>query len=485
MTMRSRLLLTLLAGALLVLPGCGGSSSSTSAGSVAAEVAGLVPASTPILISIETDPDSDQWQQADALLGRFPGRQRLLDEVGKGLAEEGVDFRGDILPALGDETYVAVLDFEEGEVVGLTKPRDEQKLTELLRESESDAVTRQVNGWTLIADSEEVLDRFENASEKLEDADWFDAAQGRVEESALVTFYANGVAINDALTEVAPAGCDLPEAYGKLEYAAGTLVAEDDGLRVRVAAEGEGVEDLVQGESLLSQIPAGAFAYLGSPGFDTTQFSLGAQLRCALDSEDLGAGLPDVERQLGVSFDDLFELFAGGYGLYVRSGTIIPEVTLLLAPEEEARAVATMDELAEKVTALGGAKLERRQIGETDARELDLGPVTILYGAGDGKVVVSTGAAGFDSLSGEGAKLEDDAGFRDAGEAAGIGDSDDVFAYFDLSQLVELADQLAGLADQDLPPEVRSNLEPLTSFLAWGDLSDPNDVEFGAFLGIR
>jgi len=32
---------------------------------------------------------------------------------------------------------------------------------------------------------------------------------------------------------------------------------------------------------------------------------------------------------------------------------------------------------------------------------------------------------------------------------------------------------------------VRSNLEPLTSFLAWGDLSDPNDVEFGAFLGIR
>jgi len=483
MTMRIRSLFFLVGGALLLV-GCGGGSA-TSTGSVAGEVAGLVPASAPLLISLETDPDSDQWQQADELLARFPGRQRLLDEVGKSLAEEGVDFRGDVLPALGDETYVAVLDFEEGEVVGLTKPRDPEKLTELLRESDSDAVTRQVDGWTLIADSEAILDRFENASEKLEDADWFDAAQGRVEEDALVTLYANGPAISDALTATAPAGCDLPEAYGKLEYAAGTLVAEDDGLRMRFAAEGEGVEDLVQGDSLLAQIPAGAFAYLGSPGFDPSKFALGDQIRCALDAEGPGAGLPDVERLLGVSFDDLFDLFAGGYGLYVRSGTIIPEVTLLLAPEDEARAVATLDELADKATALGGKQPERRRVGEIDARELDFGPVKVLYGTGDGKLVVSTDPDGFEALSSDGEKLEDDDAFRDARAAAGVADGDDIYAYFDLSQLVDLADRLAGLADQDLPPEVRSNLEPLTSFLAWGDLSDPNDVEFGAFLEIR
>jgi len=464
----------------LLLAGCGGTNTSGS-GSSAAEVAGLVPASAPLLIALETDPDSEQWKQADELLSRFPGKQRLLSEVRKGLAEEGMDLQQDILPALGDETYIAVLDFEDGDVVGITKPRDKDKLAELLRESDESTVTREVEGWTLIAETEEVLDSFEAESEKLEGADWFDAAQGRVEEDALVTLFANGPAINDALAEASPEGCDLSEAYGKLDYAAGTLAAEDDGFRMRVAAAGDGIEDLIKGESLLSQIPAGAFAYLGSPGFDSGQFSLGAQLRCGLDAEQL----PDVEQQLGASFDEIFDLFAGGYGLYVRSGTLIPEVTLLLAPEDEARAVATLDELGEKAAALGGAELERRQVGDTEAREINFGPVSVLYGAGDGKVVLSTAAAGFDALTGQGDKLEDDDAFRDAREAAGVGDGDDVYAYFDLRQLTELVERLAGFADQDVPPEVSGNLEPLESFLAWGDLSDADNIEFGAFLAIR
>ena len=464
----------------LLLAGCGGTNTSGS-GSSAAEVAGLVPASVPLLIALETDPDSEQWKQADELLSRFPGKQRLLSEVRKGLAEEGMDLQQDILPALGDETYIAVLDFEDGDVVGITKPRDKQKLTELLRESDESTVTREVEGWTLIADTDEVLDSFEAEAEKLEGADWFDVAQGRVEEDALVTLFANGPAINDALAEASPEGCDLSEAYGKLEYAAGTFAAEEDGVRMRLAAAGDGIEDLIKGESLLSQIPAGAFAYLGSPGFDSGQFSLGAQLRCGLDAEQL----PDVEQQLGASFDEIFDLFAGGYGLYVRSGTLIPEVTLLLAPEDEARAVATLDELGEKAAALGGSELERRQVGDTEAREINFGPVSVLYGAGDGKVVLSTAAAGFDALTGQGDKLEDDDAFRDAREAAGVGDGDDVYAYFDLRQLTELVERLAGFADQDVPPEVSGNLEPLESFLAWGDLSDADNIEFGAFLSIR
>ena len=478
-TMRFRSALLLAAGTLLIA-GCGGDSATTS-GSSAAEVAGLVPANAPLLIALETDPDSEQWQQADELLSRFPGKQRLLDEVRKGLAEEGMDLQQDILPALGDETYVAVLDFEEGDIVGITKPRDKEKFAELLRESDEPTVTREVEGWTLIAESEEVLDAFEAESEKLEDADWFDAAQGRVEEEALVTLFLNGPAIQDALAEASPEGCDLSEAYGKLDYAAGTLAAEEDGVRMRVAAAGDGIEDLLKGESLLSHIPAGAFAYLGSPGFDSSQFSLGDQLRCGLDAEDV----PDVEQQLGASFDEIFDLFAGGYGLYVRPGTLIPEVTLLLAPEDEERAVATLDELGGKAAALGGSALERRQVGDTEAREIKFGPVSVLYGAGDGKVVLSTAAAGFDALTGEGDKLEDDDAFRDAREAAGVGDGEDVYAYFDLRQLTELAERLAGFAEQDLPPEVEANLEPLESFLAWGDLSDPNDIEFGAFLAIR
>lgn len=476
--MRRALLLA--AVVLLAAAGCGGSDTSSSSG--AGEVAAIVPASAPLLIALETDRESEQWQQAEELLNRFPGKQRLLDEVRKGLAEEDVDLDADLLPALGDETYLAVLDFEGGgdNVVVITKPGDKEKFAKLLRESDDPTVTREVGGWTLVAETETALDRLEEG-DRLEDAAWFEAAQGRVEDDALVTLFANGAAIGEALREGIPSDCDLPDAYGKLEYATATIAAEKGGLRAWFAAKGDGVDQLVQGDSLLSLVPAGAFAYLGSPGFDPEQFGLSAQLRCALEGEEV----PDLERELGVSFDDLVDLFAGGYALYVRSAALIPEVTLLLAPDDDARAVATLDELAEKAAALGGAEVERKSVGETEARELTFGPVSILYGAGDGRVVVTTARAGFDALAGEGDKLEDDEGFRSVREAAGVGEDDEVFAYFDLRGLAELIDRFAGFAEQDLPPEVEANLEPLTGFIAWGDLSDPNDVEAGAFLEIR
>jgi hypothetical protein len=468
--------------AMLLVAGCGGSTN-VSSGSSAGEVAGIVPADVSVLVAFDTDRDSEQWQRADELLSKFPGRQRLLDALRDGLADEGVDLEDDVIPALGDETYLAFLDVEAdgGNVVGLTQPRDKAKFEELLRESDEPLVTREVEEWTLVADSEALLDRFTSSSEHLEDADWFTAAQGRVEEEALVTLFVNGPAIYDGLRDAVPDECEVPEEYGKLEYAAGTLAAEDDGVRLRFAAEGEGVEDLLQGDSLLSQVPSGAFAYLGSPGFDTARFPLGAQLRCGLDSQSL----PDVERELGVSFDDVLDLFAGGFAFYVRSATIVPEVTLLLAPEDDALAIETLDTLAEKVAGLGSLELERQRIGDTEARVLDVGPFSILYGAGDGKVVLTTAPGGFDALAGGGGGLEDDEAFKDARDAAGVGDGDEVFVYLDLRELVQLAEILAGLAEEDVPADVRANLEPLESFIVWGDLGDPNNVEFGAFLGIR
>ncbi len=60
-----------------------------------------------------------------------------------------------------------------------------------------------------------------------------------------------------------------------------------------------------------------------------------------------------------------------------------------------------------------------------------------------------------------------------------------MFVYLDLQELIELAEVLAGLSNQSVPADVLENLEPLESLLVWGDLSDPNDVEAGAFLAIR
>jgi hypothetical protein len=257
--------------------------------------------------------------------------------------------------------------------------------------------------------------------------------------------------------------------------------AAEEGVRFRLHAAAEGAEELVTGESLLSHVPVGAFAFLGSRGFDTSLLSLDEQLRCGLESQDA----PDVEEELGVDLDEIGELFAGGFAFYARGGTIVPEVTLLLAPEDEERAVATLDEIFGKAGTLGGSEPQPRRVGDIDARALTLGPVTLLYGAGDGKVVVTLSEKGFDALSPAGDGLEEDESFRDARAAAGVGEGDDVFVYLDLQELVQIGRTVAGLAEEELPREVEENLEPLGSFIAWGDVSDPNDVELGAFLTIR
>jgi hypothetical protein len=474
-------LLPLLVGALLLVTGCGGTA--VTSGSSADEVAGLVPATVPLLAAFETDPESEQWQQADGLLDRFPGRDKLFDALRKELADEGLDVEEDVVPALGDETYLALLDFEDegGDVVVLTQPRDKAKLDALLEESDEPLVTREVDGWTLIAESEAVLDTFTAGGQTLADASWFQDAQARVEEPGLVTFFVNGQAARDALQESLPAGCELPASLGNLEYAAGLLAAEDDGVRLRLAAVGDGVQELLEGESLFANVPAGAFAYLGAPGFDPALLDFQAQESCKAAA---GPAVPDLGNLFGVNAEGLSDLFTGGFAFYAKSAAIIPEATLLLAPEDEAAALATIDELAESLAEWGNLEIQRRQVGDVEARAVALGPVTLLWGAGAGKVVVTTSPKGFDALTGSGDGLDADDDFRSASDAAGVGEGDEVFVYLDVPELIQLAEALAGLSGETVPPEVAENLEPLESLLVWGDRSDPDDVELGAFLAV-
>jgi hypothetical protein len=463
----------------VALAGCGGSETT---GSSATEIAGLIPAGAPLLIAFESDPDSEQWQQADELLSKFPGKSKLLAELRSSAKEEGFDLDQDLLPALGDETYIVFLDFEdEGDnVLFLTKPRDKAKLEQLMKESDDPSVTREIEGWTAVADTDAILDRFAADGEKLENAEWFEDAQARVEEGALMTIFANGAPITKALNEQAIPGCDAPAQQGALRYAAGTLVAQDDGVRFKLAAESEGAPEISQGESLLSRVPSGAFAYIGAPGLDFAGLGYTDQIRCALEQE----GVDELEDMLGVRFEQILDLFAGGYGIYTRPATLIPEVTMLLAPKNATEGVRTLDALAEQAATLLGATPQQRRIGEVDVKQLQLGPVSLLWGENDGTVVVTTARAGIEALTdGGGSLADDDAAFKSAIDAAGAGD-DDVYAYFDLRRLVDLAEDIAGFAEEDLPAEVRANLEPLRSFVAFGDTSDPNNVEVGAFLEI-
>ncbi len=106
------LLLSLLAALALAVAGCGGSEAGGSGAVGTQGLAGaeLLPADTVVYAAIDSDLDSDQWQQVDELLQKFPGRERLISEIRKGLSSEGVSFDDDIEPALGEALYFALLD---------------------------------------------------------------------------------------------------------------------------------------------------------------------------------------------------------------------------------------------------------------------------------------------------------------------------------------------------------------------------------------
>ena len=476
----SRLLpLALLAALALLLSGCGGESSSNAA-AVSADVAELVPADAQLVFALETDPESEQWRRGEALLDRFPGSAALFGGLSRELSDEGLSFEDDVLPAVGDQTYVVVRDVNAKDAVLITQPRDPAKLTELLGKSDEPSATRELNGWTLVAETDEALAAFGEDGESLADADWFADAQDRADEEALVTMLVNGAAVQQAAEAGVSERCATVE-QGELDYAVGTVTAEDDGLRLLLAASGEGAEELVGENTLLEHVPSGALVYLGAPGFDAARLGLTDPLRCALDA----GGPLDAEALLGTSFEDVLDLFAGGFAAWVRPAALIPEVGLLLEPEDEQRAVELIDTLVERAGGFFGVEATTTRVGDIEARELRVGPVVIRYGAGDGRVVITTATSGFDALTGEGGSLEDDEAFRDARDAAGIGDDAEVFAYADIDRVVELLTALAAFGESDLPAEVEANLEPLESVVAWGDLTDPNEPEAGVFLAIR
>jgi len=81
-----RLFSGLLAAAALLAAGCGGTTAQTGAGA-----SSIVPASAPAFLSIDANPNSQQWRTIDALASKFPDKQQALesikDELGIGRIE--------------------------------------------------------------------------------------------------------------------------------------------------------------------------------------------------------------------------------------------------------------------------------------------------------------------------------------------------------------------------------------------------------------
>jgi hypothetical protein len=489
-----RLFFALLAAlAALALAGCGGEETTATSD---AGTATLAPRDAGVWASLDTDRASAQWQALTALLARVPGADAALDDLlAEAVAEDGLDWQEDVLPALGPEVVLVVPGGSE-EAVVLTQPRDEEKLNALAQREEGTAVGEQ-DGWTVVAESQAALDAYQTALEDgslADDPDFEDAVAGLPEE-ALARLYVDGAGIERALARgAAQAGSALPGgatvtgplagSTAGLGTVAAAVTAEADGLRlVALAAPETGAVDTFE-PTLLDRVPADALVAVAFRGGET--------VRRQLDQAGGGALGPQLEQALGLSLDELAGLFAGEGVLYVRPGAPIPEVTIALDGAGE-RGVQAIGRLVRGFGALlpgavAGPALQTETEGGVPVTRLELQQgVAIRWASVDGTLLVTTGAGGIRSFRAGGAKLVDSAAFEQAAADVGFTGETSGFAYADVDALVPLLEGLAdlsGSAPDKSFADVAAALEAMDS-LALDARPDGERVRVEGFLRIR
>jgi len=86
----------------------------------------------------------------------------------------------------------------------------------------------------------------------------------------------------------------------------------------------------------------------------------------------------------------------------------------------------------------------------------------------DGKLVVTDSANALAELKGSVGRLSGDGVFKEAKDAAGLGDGGQGFLFVDLKDALPAIDGFAQLANKSIPADVEQNLKPLRSLLVYG-----------------
>jgi uncharacterized protein DUF3352 len=468
-----------------LLAGCGSSSTTSSSGGSIPAGAKVVRSGVLAFASVDSDTGSDQWQQLDKLAQKFPGRDKAVAQLRQKLsAGHGVDYENDVKPALGPETDVAVVSGGTNastSTVALTQPDDPAKLKALAAKLGGKTVYRAVDdGWYALSNSQEAITQALQGSGPLADDPDFKAAMGKLPGDALTKVYVDGQRLNALVSRSAPSSADT-SALGldKLEYFAAAASAEDDGVRIKGASKGGSAETADFASELLGGVPSDAFAFLGFDGKDTAD-----QIEGLEKNPQAAAAFARVERVIGVSYDQvLSSLLSGEVALYARAGVGIPELTLALAPKDASSALKTLDTIAAHFATRTGGHVESGTQGGHPVKTLNLGNFAVHYGSVDGKVLITTGAAGIADF-GQGDHLSESADFKEAKDAAGMPDSTGGFLYLDVKDALPLLEGLSSLSGRSLPSSTTENLRPLRSVLAWSNVSGETRT-FDAFLEIK
>lgn len=488
-----RSLVLFLALGLVLATGCGGGATGQAGG----EAAGVVPADVALYLSVDTDFEGDQWQTASDLVGKFPdGSEALQDLLANFEQQEGLDFETDVKPALGPEVALVALDFEGNNFVVLTQPPDRAKLQALLAKGQDPTVTAVVEGWTVVAERQEVIDRFEELRGQgmLSDSESFQDAIDGLESDSLVGVYVNGEALDEAArsdSDFSQAGLDAFLPDGRLPSIGGILRAEDQGARLdgRALFAGDvtesGLVSPMFEAKLPDEVPADVLAYFSFNDLES-QFSA---FRDSLSGID-----PDVDRQLGqaeaflgVSLEaDIAPLFAGEGAVYVRRGAPIPEITLLTTVDDEQKALGTLDDLVAGLRQFVPVQEPTRiQIAGVEARQVAIQPpFSLFYAAFDGRLVLTTSRQGIVDLRDDGDRFADEEAFKNAADQAGLPGETTGWGYVNLEETLPLLLGFADAGDVGVPPEAQANIEPLRGLVFWGTAED-RTITFSLFLGVE
>jgi hypothetical protein len=399
----------------IALAGCGGNDTA------AASAIGLAPADAAGYVELDSSLDSDQWQQVQALFDRFPSRPQLVAELDKQLSEEQLQWERDVDPALGDTVAAIWVGKTADDVVWATQPDDEAKLRALVEKLADKADTEyaigELDGWTLVAEREAVIDVLKSGDGELADDDAYQAALEELPDERL--------AFGWVRKEALPA--DLPNL--EFEWLAGAIEARDDGAAATFVERLTSAAGNSYTSRRIDEAPADALAFLS---FDT------ASLRGQTSS------LAPLANLLGVRVDQLVADIEGEGAFWVLPAAGFPELTLVLNTASPERTQAQLRQL------FGGS------------------PVPIRIGVVEGQVVATTASSPAQAIerARAGGSLGDDEDFREAKDAAGMPDETGGFLYLDVADALPLL-SLAGFAGVDVPKGVLENLRPIRSVVAW------------------
>jgi hypothetical protein len=493
MTNRRRPLLAaaVAACAALILAGCGGSTKSHAGGGIGEPGAAMVTSNALAYVSVDSDLSSSRWQKLQSLLKKFPIRDRLLSELRKSVADQNLDYERDIKPALGPEVDVAVVagsSLQDISYALMTKPDSIEKAKALVHKldqtSPPPSAMRVVDGWLVVADKDAMIDAvLKGSGSSLADDGPFKDGFGSLPGDAIAKAYANGPQLSKLFNSLSTAtSASVASSDVKLDWLAGALVPEDNGVRAELRIKSPNTSDFGASDyssKLISGVPADAIAFLSIHANNAQD-----QLNTLKDNPAFGQALGQIEAALGISVDRLFALFGHEIALYVRRGPGLPEFSLVLEAPDTEQALATLDRLGARVALFAHGQLGTEQHGGLEVKTLNLGRVTVRWAGFDGRVLITTSPTGIDDYRSGGDKLADDSTYKDALSSAGAPDKNLGLIYVNLADATQLIQSYAGLAGGDIPASVRENLKPLKSFVAYGS-RDGDVTKAEAFLEIK